>query len=150
MGLFSDVKTYAPSEVFLTVGGYNVEGWNKISVRKVVPEFTTIRGIRGKHTRVRSKDGYATISVDVDMTSKANVVFKAILAKDIELGGARIEIQLADKSGTELFSTTEAFIQGSPERSYEKDITSRVWVIECLNSRWTDPGSGGLINSIFG
>lgn len=149
MGLFSSVETYAPDSVFLTVGGANVEGWNKITVRRSSPEFTTVRGIRGKHTRVRNKDGHSIITVELDQTSKWNSIMKSILAKDLASGGCRIELQLSDRSGGEVFSSTEAFLRGSSERTYTKDISPRTWVFECLDGDWGSQGSAGLIDSIF-
>ena len=65
----SKVYTYSPSEVQLTFGGYTVTGWQSISITRSVDAFKPVRGIRGKHTRVRSIDTSCTITVTILQTS---------------------------------------------------------------------------------
>jgi hypothetical protein len=147
--MFTEVNTYAPDEVFLTFGGYTVEGWNSISVKKRVPTFTVVQGIRGKNTRIRNRNTHATIEINVDMTSKLNEVLSDVVSNDKVSGGAVLHLSLMDKSGTEVFNSNEAYVTDDSDRSYDNTLGSRTWTIECLNSTWDGVGSqtGGF--SIF-
>lgn len=145
--MFSEVKTYAPDEVYLTFGGYTVEGWNTIVLNKMVPTFKVVQGIRGKNTRIRNRNTHATIELTCDLTSDVNQILASVLAKDIETGGAVLNLSLVDKSGSEVFSSNEAFIRDQANRTYDDTISSRTWVIECLTSNYSSGGSGD--RSIF-
>lgn len=147
--MFAEVRTYAPSEVYLTFGGYIVEGWNSINLNKQVPTFKTIVGIRGKNTRVRNKNTYSVIEINCDLTSEVNQILSSIVATDRSSGGGVLNVSLMDKSGSEVFSSTEAYIQDESNRMYDATISSRVWVIECLTSRFDDTGSISNALSIF-
>lgn len=147
--MFSEVKTYAPDDVYLTFGGYTVEGWNSITLKKRISEFRLIQGIRGKNTRVRNINTHATIEINVDMTSDLNQILSSIVSKDIATGGAVLYLSLIDKSGTEQFSSNEAYVSGEADRTYDSTLSARVWTIECLNSRFNDGGNAANNTSIF-
>ncbi len=148
--MFSEVKTYAPDEVFLTFGGYTVEGWNSISLKRRIPRFKIIQGIRGKNTRVRNENNHTSIEMNVDLTSSVNKILSAIVSKDIETGGAVLHLSLIDKSGSEVFSSNEAFVVDEADRMYDSTMSARVWTIECLDSRYSDAGGIASSLSIFG
>lgn len=147
--MFTTVKTYAPDEVYLTFGGYTVEGWNSISVKKTIPTFKTIQGIRGKNTRVRNKNSHSIIEISVDMTSDLNALFSQIVSKDTELGGAVLHISLVDKSGTEVFESIEAYVTDHANRDYDNTLSARNWTIECLESKWNSAGNAPNSKSLF-
>lgn len=147
--MFSEVKTYAPDEVFLTFGGYTVEGWNSIILRKRIPEFKFIQGIKNKNTRVRNKNSHATIEITVDLTSDVNQIMSSIVSMDLSMGNAVLHLSLLDKSGSELFSSNEAYVTGEADRTYDSSLSDRRWIIECLNSNFQEVG-GSNNTSIFG
>lgn len=147
--MFHSVNTYTPSDVFLVIGGISVEGWNTISVLRQIQENRFIQGIRGKNTRVRNKNSHASIEVSLDMTSNTNRIFTEIVALDQETGAGRLEISLVDKSGTEVFSSNQAYIQGTAKRDYDSSNSPRVWVIECLTSRFSDGGGSTITENVF-
>lgn len=147
--MFHEVHTYAPDEVYLTFGGYIVEGWNSITLSKQVPTFTTIQGVRGKNTRVRNKNSHSNITVSCDMTSEVNAILSSIVSIDRSTGGACLNLSLIDGSGQEVFSSNEAYVQDDADRTYDNTISERVWTIECLTSRWSDRGDVRNNLSIF-
>lgn len=128
------ILTYNPSQVQLLVGGYRVEAFHSISIKRDSKAFTIIKGIRGKNTRTRNKDTSCTITVELDQTAPANDVFSEILRQDLETGKARLEIVLKDLAGTSSFSSTTAYIEEYPEVSYSESIGKRTWSIVCLDS----------------
>ena len=126
-----DVYTYRPGEVVLVLCGYVVEGWSSIAVSKASATYKQIRGIRGKNTRVKIADKSATIRVNVPQTSTANTVFSTIAMIDAESGGGRLEVIVNDASGSSLYSSTEAYIEGPPEAQYSASQSERNWTILC-------------------
>lgn len=136
--MFNEVRTYAPQEVILTFGGYAVEGWDSISVTRSTKEFSVVKGIRSKNTRIRNLNSHATISLQCPQTSQVNQILTHVLSVDEVTGNGKLEINLVDGSGNEVFTSSEAFIAGSADRSYGGDESERTWTIECLTSRWGD------------
>src|SRR6185437_8171756 len=93
------VQTYSPKDVILTIGGYQLTGWQAINVSRTVKGFTVIRGIRGKNARVKNVDTSATISISLLQTAQGNDVLSYIHELDLGEGTARIALLLKDRSG---------------------------------------------------
>ena len=121
------VNTYSPSDVILTVGGYQLTGWQSISISRTVKGFTVIRGIRGKNTRVPNVDTSATITISLLQTSQGNDVLSYIHELDLNEGTGRIELMLKDNSGRSVFSSNEAYITGYPTSTYSGQFEYRNW-----------------------
>jgi hypothetical protein len=130
----SGVYTYNPEKVQLVLGGYTVVGWNEISIKRAVPAFKVVKGINGKHTRVKDPDTSAIITIGVIQTSDANDVLSRTLELDIENGTGRIELTLKDGSGDSVFSSIEGFIVGYPDVVYKDQIGFNLWTIVCLST----------------
>lgn len=129
-----EVNDYAPSEVILTFGGYQVEGWDQISIERSSPVFKQIKGIRGKHTRVKDPDTSATISLGVMQTCSTNDYLSEILRLDAQSGTGRLSILLKDKSGNSVFSSEEGYIVGYPKADFGEEIVFRPWTIFCQST----------------
>lgn len=123
------VNTYNPRDVILTLGGYQITGWQNVTVSRTVKGFTVIRGIRGKNTRVPNKDTSATITMTLLQTSQANDVLSYIHELDLDEGTARIELTLKDRSGRSVFSSNEGFIVGYPVSTFSGQFEYRSWEI---------------------
>lgn len=129
-----EINDYTPAEVTLTFGGYRVEGWDQISIERSSPVFRQIKGIRGKHTRVREFDSSATITFGVLQTSSTNDYLSEILRRDEEWGTGRLSILLKDKSGNSVFSSEEGYIVGYPKADFGEEIVFRPWTIFCQST----------------
>ena len=123
------VVTYSPADVYLTIGGYRLTGWDTITITRSTKAFKTIKGIRGKNTRDRVLDTSATIAINMIQTSPSNDVLSTIHNMDIQNGTGRIELTLSDKSGKSTFSSTEGYITGFPVAAFSGDFSYRVWEI---------------------
>lgn len=134
---YFDVRTYSPTDVTLTFGGYILRGWNTMSIQRNVDNYTLVRGIRGKNTRIRNPDNSAVIRFSCLQTEEANDVMSAIFGTDYYTGSARIALTLKDASGNSVFSSSEAFISGFPEAVFSDGFEYRIWTIHCLT---TEPG----------
>lgn len=125
------VNTYSAKDVILSIGGYKIAGWENISISRSVQGFVTVRGIRGKHTRVPTNDSSATIVVSLIQTSPSNDVLTAIHSLDLTNGTGRIALTLKDFSGRSVFNSNEAYILGFPETVFADDFEYRSWSIFC-------------------
>jgi hypothetical protein len=121
------VNCYSPKDVILTVGGYQLTGWQSITISRTVKGFTVIRGIRGKNTRVPNVDTSATITISLLQTSQGNDVLSYIHELDLEEGTARIALMLKDNSGRSVFSSNEAYITGYPVATFSGQFEYRSW-----------------------
>lgn len=121
------VNCYSPKDVILTVGGYQLTGWQSINISRTVKGFTVIRGIRGKNTRVPNVDTSATITISLLQTSQGNDVLSYIHELDLSEGTGRIELMLKDNSGRSVFSSNEAYITGYPTSTYSGQFEYRNW-----------------------
>lgn len=157
-----NVYTYSPEDVILSFGGYTVEGWNSLTIRKRLPTFSVVQGIRGKNTRVRNKNSHTTIEINVDMVSELNRVLSQIVRGDLSSGSMMLALSLVDKSGAEVFSSIQAFVADEPDRVYDNTMQSREWHIECLTSTYDSNimfanavdvfsilNDGSLLNGLF-
>lgn len=149
-----EVATYTSSDVFLVISGYTIQGWNSITITRTAPEFKVIRGIRGKHTRVRNKDSSCTITISLSQVSPTNDVFSDILKKDISeqessYGNGKLAISLVDKSGSSKFTSSEAFITGFPlSIPFSDNVSDRQWEIFCQKSDWNVGGNASPSNDV--
>lgn len=125
------VQTYSPSDVVLSLGGYQLAGWDTINITRSSPGFVTVRGIRGKHTRVPSGDTSATISISLLQVSPSNDTLSEIHRQDLESGTGRISLTLKDNSGRSVFSSDEAYILSYPEVAFSGGFEYRNWTIFC-------------------
>ena len=125
------VQTYSPKDVILTVGGYQLTGWQSINVSRSVKGFTVVRGIRGKNTRVKNVDTSATITISLIQSAQGNDVLSYIHELDLDEGTARIALLLKDRSGRSVFSSNEAFITGYPTATFSGQFEYRNWELFC-------------------
>lgn len=143
------VMTYSPKDVTLTFGGYVLANWDEITVAQSGPAFRMIRGIRGKSTRVRTLNKSATITLVLPHTSVANQVLDEICRQDQVSGNGRLELTLKDVSGSEVFSSADAFIEKQADRNYSATMGSRTWVIQCMSIVSMSQSDSSDITSIF-
>lgn len=144
------VNTYSAKDVTLIIGGYQVMGWENISISRNATTFTPIRGIRGKHTRIPSADTSATISVPILQTSASNDVFSAIHEADQINGTGRLQLLLKDGSGKSVFSSVDAYIVGFPVTTFSGGFEYRAWQIFCQSTQdFTVAGNARPNTNIF-
>lgn len=142
-----DVREYSPSDVIMTFGGARVEGWERISVKRLLPSFQMVSGIRGVNGRKRLNNTSAEIDIVLSQTSPTNTIFSQIVEVDEMYGTARIEVTLKDVLSGEKFQSTEAFLERPADQSFSSDVSERTWKMICLSSKST-MGSGGALGSL--
>lgn len=144
------VNTYSPKDCILTISGYQLTGWQNITITRTVKGFTTIRGIRGKNTRVPNVDTSATVGISLIQTSQGNDVLSYIHALDLQEGTGRIALLLKDNSGRSVFSSNEAYITSYPPAPYSGQFEYRNWEIFCqTTSTYVVGGNAKPVTSLF-
>lgn len=128
-----NIVTYNPKDVLFTLGGSYITGWNSFTISRE-PSFLLRKGIRGKHTRIRTYDTSAMITISLPQTSEWNDIFSSIVTNDIASATGRCEITLKDLSGSSFFESREAYIVGFAEVSFDSTIATRNWTIQCLST----------------
>lgn len=144
-----EVKTYSPADVHMTFGGVVVSGWEQIRIMYAQPFFKIVKGIRNKNTRVRDRNSAATIELVLSQTSDINYILDAIAEQDRHYGTGRIELMIKDRNGTEVFYSSEGFVEGPADRGYEADLGTRTWRIQCLSSGKFGNTSGTYIGDLL-
>lgn len=129
-----EVHTYSPSEIMMYVSGYQITGFERISVTKNSPSFSIVKGIRGKNSRIRNRDTSCTVIVDVIQTSLVNDVLNQILEQDLRTNSARLTLDLTDGLGSSKIVSKECFIESYPDLVYADDIGYRRWSFICLST----------------
>lgn len=125
------VVTYSPKDVSLVIAGYQITGWQTISIKREIKGFNNIRGIRGKNARVRNRDSSARLIFSIQQTAQSNEVLSYIHELDLEQGTGRLVITLKDNSGKSVFSSTEAYITGYADVVNTANLELRTWEIFC-------------------
>ena len=125
------VNTYSPKDVILTIAGYQLTGWQTITISKTTKQFATIRGIRGKNTRTKIADSSATLTISLLQTSQGNDILSQIHDLDIKQSTGRIVLMLRDNSGRSVFSSSEVYITGFPVASFSGQFEYRNWELFC-------------------
>lgn len=137
------VNCYSPSDVILIIAGYQVTGWESITITRRMDSFIPVYGIRGKHTTVPSGDTSATITIPLLQTSQSNDVFSSILGLDEINGTGKLNMSLVDNSGDSVFYSDEARILGYPEVVFSGNFSYRAWRIFCQTTYTYEIGGNG-------
>jgi hypothetical protein len=141
--------TYIPSKVDIEISGYKVSGHTEVSFQLDNPQFTTVKGIRGRNTRIRSKNSSGVLTLGILQTSPTNDLLSEILKKDLQYGTGRLVIKIKDQSGSSLFFCDEAYIAGFPALSFSDKAGTRTWTINCLTVPLDQFVVGGNYKPVF-
>lgn len=124
--------TYMPHKIEFKVCDFTISGIVNIDVRFNERPFRTVRGIKGRNTRVFNADRSCTITLSLLQTTTSNYVFSDLLNNDITRNNVRLDILLKDLEGGSVLQSDQAFVTGFPDYGYSDELQDRTWVIECL------------------
>lgn len=141
--------TYSPTEVSCLIAGTQVEGWDRITITPDAPIYRTVKGIRGKHARVRVDDKAFLVEIELDQTSDSNMLMYAILQEDLANDTGRLQILIKDGLGIDLFTSDMAYLEGVPIVSFSGTSETRVWRLRCLSAKVGEYNTGSPFSNIF-
>lgn len=150
----SCVRTYAPSEVSLTIALlYDVQGFSSdslISIAKDADYFSTNVGAAGGVERTHISNDVYTLEVTLSQTSPTNTILSSMASIDQLSRLVVFPIFAKDSSGSSLFLATSCWIESPPDVTYSGDLENRVWRIKCSEMVFSVGGNGdeGLAGDI--
>jgi hypothetical protein len=129
---------YDPNEVDIIFGGFPLSGFADgefVTIEEDSNAFNDVVGTDGQVTRSKSNDRRATVTVKLMQSSPSNGVLSSLhqTDKNSPNGAGIATLEIKDKSGTSLHRAREAWIQKSPDVSYDREPTSREWPIRCAS-----------------
>lgn len=130
-------RTFDPSKVIFSINDYIVSGFADGTFIEVVPSapnFRLVPGIRGKATRVRTRDRSGVVNIRLMQTSSDNEVLSKIAEEDDLNQTGLLFVTLRDTGGQTGIQFTGAFLEGPPGIAYSSQETLlREWRIHYQN-----------------
>jgi hypothetical protein len=132
------VKTYDPTNVVVTLGGFLVTGFAPgkfLEVKQNDGEMRAILGTEGEVARVYNGDPRGTITLTLSQLSDANSVLMghyrdAQSAEARSQGKGQFPIQVKSLDGTEMHHGALAWVRRPPAFTSGSEAGEREWVIE--------------------
>lgn len=144
------MRVYDPSEVLLSVGGADIEGFvpgSFITVTTNTDAFATVVGTRGDVARSRSQNRTGRITVRLMQTSPSNDLLSTIHNLDLNApnGAGVFQVAVRDSAtGRARYGAAAAWIVKAPDANFDATDTAREWVIECERLERFDAGVPSL------
>jgi len=152
----SSLFTYMPEEVNCLIGGFlRVEGFvdgTFIAVNKDVMPFTSITTPDGSTARVYHNSQSYTITLTLHSASSSNDVLTKFWQVDEISQMGKFPLLIKDGSGSDLFFSTESWVQEVPSVTKSNSIDSRQWVIKCANATinvGSNYGESGVVSDLI-
>lgn len=152
----SCVRTYAPSEVSLTIALlYDVKDFSEdsmININKDTDYFSTNVGAAGGVERTHIPNDVYTLEISLSQTSPTNTILSSMASIDQLSRLVVFPIFAKDSSGSSLFLATSCWIESPPDVPYSSSLEDRVWRIKCSEMVFNVGGNGtddeGIDNDI--
>lgn len=130
--------SYDPQQVVVVVGGVIVSGFSDgdaIIARRSEDNYSTRAGIDGGVARARNANKSGEFEFKLLQTSQANDELSSLLAIDdlVNDGLTVFPITVMDGSGRSLAAATQCWVKTSPEMTFGKEVTERVWVFSAAD-----------------
>ncbi|MCB0912467.1 MAG: DUF3277 family protein [Propionibacteriaceae bacterium] len=128
------MKTYDPNLIHVTFAGHFIEGFGDgtfVTFAKTTPGFSKKTGVKGEVTRTRMHDRSGEVTITLMATSKSNDRLSELYNSDRNSanGEGVGSLTIQDIGGAALFTAAKAWIQNSPDPSFEAEVGTREWVI---------------------
>jgi len=131
-------KVYDPDQVSISLGtilidpGAFADG-EFLRIEKASDDFLSVVGSGGEVTRSRSNDRRADITFVLMQSASVNAELSILsnLDRASPQGAGVVPLLIRDRSSnTTLFIAEKAWIKKTPDVSFDREATSREWVIE--------------------
>lgn len=130
------LKTYDLKAVSVVFAGRILTGAAEtdfVTVEMSAEAWTHHVGASGEECRSRTNDDSGKITVKLAQYSADNAVLASLHLADKASGAGVSPILVADKSGSSLHGSDEAYILKAPNSAYAKTPGDREWVFMCSN-----------------
>lgn len=151
-----DLATYIPAEVSVLVAGIiPLEGFvddSFISVTKDVRPFTSQKTVDGIVSRVYNNDQTYTIDITIYSGSSSNTLLTKLWQIDEISQRGKFPLLIKDGSGSDLFFSTNTWIEGIPSLVKSNDYEHRTWTLkssQAVINLGSNHGEAGLLEDLL-
>ena len=133
----SQVKTYNPKQVTVSLGNHLVTGYADDSFISIEPNGDGISkkvGCDGEIVRSISPDDTYLVKLTVLQSSATNSVLQKKFDNDKSNGNGMFSILVKDLKGTMVFKSSYAWVTKPAARGYGKESANREWEIHTGSS----------------
>lgn len=127
------IFNYNPDEVICLVGGIlPVEGFvdgTFISINKDMMPFTSVKTADGQMGRLYQSDQTYTITLTLHCGSFSNDVLTKFWQLDEISQKGKFSLLIKDSSGSDLFFSTNTWIEGLPTLTKSASVDTRTWIL---------------------
>lgn len=131
--MYGDVYTHSPEDVVVSINDYLLSGFAEgtyINIKLNSESFKRVAGIRGKSTRVHTRDRSGVITFSLLQTAPDNDVLSAIVAFDEVNMTGLLNVVIKDSGGSTGLQFRGCYITGFPTLDFSGDeLSQRDWDI---------------------
>ncbi|MBG23778.1 MAG: hypothetical protein CMF22_10025 [Idiomarinaceae bacterium] len=127
------LATFSPKDIVFSINDYLITDFANgtfININKNSPNFMQVRGIRGKHTRVRTRDRSGSVTFSLMQTSNQNDLLSELAYQDDVNQTGHLLLTIRDVGGQTSLQFGNAYLASTPNLSYgAASTTPREWTI---------------------
>jgi hypothetical protein len=127
------LSTYDPAQVFVTYGGFTLQGFadgSMITVERNENAFNLYIGSDGEGARSKSNNKSAVITIRLMQTSDSNDVITAFAKSDEVTNSGSLPFMVKDGNGRTLLIAENCWVQKLPSVEFGKEAMEREWKLE--------------------
>nr|MDO8118665.1 DUF3277 family protein [Candidatus Sigynarchaeota archaeon] len=127
------LSTYDPAQVFVTYGGFTIQGFadgSMITVERNEQAYNLYIGSDGEGARSKSNNKSAVITIRLMQTSDSNDVITAFAKADEITNSGSVPFMVKDGNGRTLLIAENAWVQKLPSVEFGKEALEREWKLE--------------------
>lgn len=127
------VKNYDPKLFSLIVGGKIISGFADntfIKLERNEQAFNLKVGVTGEAVRAKNNNLSGKITATLMQSAQSNDDLSSFALADQLTNAGAVPVLVKDGSGTTVASAVTAWVQKLPNTEFQKEATSREWVLE--------------------
>lgn len=127
------VKTYDPKLFSCIVGGKIMTGFSDgtyIKLERNEQAFNLKVGVTGEATRAKNNNRSGKVTITLMQSSDSNDALSTFAAADELTNAGAVPVLIKDGSGSTVASAVTAWVQKYPNTEFQKEATTREWVLE--------------------
>jgi hypothetical protein len=135
------IKTYAPGQTILSIGGNLISGFMDgtfITVEREVDAYTKVTGADGEVSRTRNANRSGSLTMTLKQTSNSNYVMGGIAALDETADGGIVDVLIQDNLGNVSFAG-QGWVRKQPNQELAAEQTGREWIMDLSRVDFTYP-----------
>lgn len=127
------LSTYNPAEVYVTFGGFALQGFadgSMITVARNEQAFNLYIGSDGEGARSKSNNKSAVITIRLMQTSDSNDILTGFAKADEVANAGSLPFMVKDNNGRTLLAAENCWVQKVPDVEFGKEAMEREWKLE--------------------